>query len=80
VLCTHAARGPRGGIYVTVSEDQGRTWRTDRTRVVTNDLRNYDSTYPTSAQTADGTVVTVWYANMFGKFFIAGLRYRPEAL
>jgi hypothetical protein len=78
ILCSHAARGPRGGIYVTVSEDEGRTWNTKSTKVVTNDLRNYDSTYPTSAQIADGTIITVWYANMFGKFFIAGMRYRPE--
>jgi hypothetical protein len=29
---------------------------------------------------ADGTIITVWYGNLFGKFFAAAMRYRPEDL
>jgi hypothetical protein len=67
-------------VYATVSHDEGETWDTDNTRIVTNDLVNNDTTYPTTAQLADGTLVTTWYANLFGKFFVAVKRYRPEDL
>jgi hypothetical protein len=77
-LCTHASRKYPASVYVTVSEDEGETWRTDRTKIITNDLISYDSTYPTSGQLADGTLITVWYGSLFGKFFIAGLIYAPE--
>jgi len=79
-LCTHSGRKYPASIYVTVSEDEGETWRTDRTKVVTQDLVSYDSTYPTTGQLADGRLITVWYGCLFGKFFIAGLIYSPEEL
>jgi hypothetical protein len=28
----------------------------------------------------DGTLITVWYTNLLGKFFIPAFRYRPEDL
>ena len=37
-----------------------------------------DACCPNSGQLADGTVLTTWYSNLFGKFYIALLRYRPE--
>ena len=39
-----------------------------------------DACYPNSGQLADGTVLTTWYSNLFGKFYLALLRYRPEDL
>lgn len=80
ILCTHASRGYPGEIYVTLSTDEGESWDTANTRIVTNDLANEDSTYPTTGQLADGTLITTWYANMFGKFYLATLRYGPEQL
>lgn len=80
ILCSHAARQFPNAVYLTTSPDEGRTWDTARTRVATIDLDNFDCTYPTSAQLPDGTIVTVWYGNMFGKFFIRALRHRPEDL
>jgi hypothetical protein len=80
ILCSHGARIYPGSIYVTVSRDEGETWDTERTRIVANDLPNWDSCYPTSGQMADGTIITVWYGNLFGKFFAAAMRYRPEDL
>ncbi len=79
-LCTHASRGYPASIYVTVSEDQGATWNTANTKVITNDIVSEDSTYPTTCQLADGTLLTAWYGSLFGKFYIAGLRYAPGEL
>src|SRR5690606_24995057 len=80
ILASHASRFYPGSIYVTTSDDEGRTWNTDRTRIVACDLPNDDSCYPTSGQLADGTILTTWYGNLFGKFYIAVMRYRPEDL
>jgi hypothetical protein len=78
ILCTHASRFYPGSIYATVSRDEGQTWDTPSTRVIANDISNDDSCYPNSGQIADGTIITVWYANLFGKFFLAALLWRPE--
>jgi len=80
ILCTHASRGYPGEVLVTTSADEGVTWNTDATRIVTNDITNWDSCYPTSGQLPDGTLLTTWYANLFGKYFIAVLRWQPEQL
>jgi hypothetical protein len=80
ILCTHAARKWPGSIYATVSRDEGATWDTAQTRIVANDLQNSDSCYPNSGQMADGTLITTWYANLFGKFYIPVMIYRPEEL
>ena len=50
------------------------------TKIVTNDIINFDNCYPTSAQLADGTILTTWYANLFGKFYVAVKRYATERL
>lgn len=78
ILCTHASRHHPGSIYVTTSDDEGKSWNTDRTRIVTMDIQNFDSCYPNTGQLADGTLLTTWYANLFGKFYIALLRYTPD--
>jgi hypothetical protein len=80
ILCTHASRSYPGSIYATVSRDEGRTWDTDNTRILTMDLQNVDSCYPNSGQLADGTILTTWYSNLFAKFYITVLRFRPEEL
>jgi len=77
ILCTHASRAYPGSIYVTLSHDEGATWDTDNTRIVANDIANWDACYPTSGQMADGSIITVWYMNLFGKFFIPALIYKP---
>lgn len=80
ILCTHASRHHPCSIYATLSHDEGRTWDTVNTRIITQDLVNDDSCYPNSGQLADGSLITVWYANLFGKFHIPTLQYRPEDL
>jgi len=78
ILCTHASRNYPGSVYATVSDDEGQSWDTARTRILANDIINYDSCYPNSGQLADGTVVTVWYANRFGRFYVTAALYRLE--
>ncbi len=78
ILCTHASRMYPGSVYVTVSRDDGETWASDTMKLVANDLQNFDSGYPTTGQLPDGTLLTTWYANLFGQFFIAVLRWLPD--
>jgi len=80
ILCTHASRCFPGSVYATVSRDEGETWDTANTRIITDDIPNFDSCYPNSAQLLDGTIITVWYANFFGKFHINVFRWRPEQI
>jgi hypothetical protein len=80
LLCTHASRHHPGSVYVTVSRDEGRTWDTHATKIVTNDMPGDDSCYPTSAQLEDGTIVTTWYMNLFGRFAIMLARYGVKDL
>jgi len=80
ILCTHASRMYPGSIYVTTSRDEGDTWDAAGMKVITNDLQNIDACYPTTGQLPDGTLLTTWYSNLFGKFFIAVLRWRPEEI
>lgn len=80
LLATHASRGYPGSIYVTVSDDEGETWNTDNTKIVTQDLCNFDSTYPTSIQFSNGDIITTWYGNRFGRFYIAVARYGVDKL
>jgi len=80
LLATHAQRSHPGAIYVTTSSDEGVTWDTGRTKIVTQDLNNFDATYPTSVQFSDGSLLTVWYANRFGKFHIGTARYAVSDL
>jgi len=80
ILCSHASRTYPGSIYVTLSHDEGKSWDTAHTRLITNDITNFDTCYPNSGQMADGTIITVWYANLFGKYFVPALIYRAEQL
>jgi Neuraminidase (sialidase) len=80
LLVTHASRQYPGSIYLTVSDDEGETWDTRRTKIVTQDLPNFDSTYPTTVQFSDGSLITVWYNNRFGKFHIGYAKYCLEDL
>jgi hypothetical protein len=78
ILCSHASRAYPGSIYVTTSSDEGITWDSARTRTLADDLGNWDTAYPTSCQLADGTIITTWYANMLGRYYIPAVRYRAD--
>ncbi|MFK7694138.1 sialidase family protein [Paenibacillus sp. HJGM_3] len=80
ILCSHGSREHPNSIYVTVSHDEGATWATEHTKILANDLPSFDCCYPTSGQLADGTIITVWYGNLFGKFFAKAMLYQPDHL
>jgi hypothetical protein len=80
LLVTHASRAYPASVYLTVSDDEGETWNTQSTKIVTQDLLNWDSTYPTTVQFSDGSLFTVWYGSRFGKFFIGTAKYGLEDL
>lgn len=61
LLLSYGYRHDPYGIRAVVSEDDGLTWRTDRTFVLRTDGDNTDLGYPHSIQLKDGTVVTVYY-------------------
>jgi hypothetical protein len=41
-------------------------------RVIRDDLANWDATYPSTTVMPDGRVFTVYYFNMFHRFFMVG--------
>lgn len=67
------------GVGVRLSSDDGRTWSNPRLLVQVD--RHADCGYPSSAQLADGTVVTAWYASNtpeHQRYHMGAARWRPE--
>ncbi len=81
ILCTYGIRSGRhadpAGIRASFSDDQGETWRVDQEVQIRKDFVNFDIGYPESIQTPDGRVLTVYYFNLFGKFFLGGTFWKP---
>lgn len=59
LVCTYGSRTPPLGIRLKISRDHGRSW--SREVLLTDDAPNWDLGYPSTAQLADGSLVTVWY-------------------
>ncbi len=49
------------GVAVKISKDNGQTW--GETQLIVGDLASSDCGYPASTQLADGSIMTVYYAN-----------------
>lgn len=81
LLCTYGIRPDRhanpGGIRASFSEDNGETWRVDIEVQIRKDFLNFDIGYPESLETADGRILTVYYFNLFGRFFIGQTIWKP---
>jgi sialidase-1 len=81
LLCTYGQRSARhndpGGIRATFSSDNGETWQADKEVVIRQDLLNMDIGYPESMQLADGKILTVYYFNLFGRFFMGQTTWKP---
>lgn len=75
ILCTYGYRpenhGEPAGIRACVSYDEGASWDMDNEIIIRQDFLNFDIGYPASLQRTDGRIVTVYYCNMFGRFFEA---------
>ena len=81
ILCTYGIRPGRhadpGGIRATFSDDNGETWRIGQEVQIRKDFLNFDIGYPESMQMPDGKILTVYYFNLFGRFFLGGTFWKP---
>jgi hypothetical protein len=81
ILCTYSVRSgyhaDPGGIRAAFSHDHGDTWRVDEGVQLRRDFLNLDIGYPESLQMADGRVMTVYYFNLFGRFFLGQTVWKP---
>ncbi len=81
LLCTYGQRSARhadpGGIRATFSLDNGETWQTESEVRIRQDFLNWDIGYPESMQLGDGRILTVYYFNMFGRYFLGHSTWRP---
>lgn len=66
-----------GGIRACFSYDNGETWDVDNEVVLRDDFINWDIGYPESLEMPDGRIMTVYYFNLFGKYFIGSTFWKP---
>ncbi len=81
ILCSYGYRAGRhgdpAGIRASFSTDNGETWQIEKEVVIRRDFFNMDVGYPESLQLKDGRILTVYYYNLFGRFFIGGTTWKP---
>jgi hypothetical protein len=66
LLMTYGYRRPPYGNLARVSDDAGKSWSEPIT--LSSDGMVVDLGYPSTVQVDDGTLVTVWYEQMFGSY------------
>ncbi len=62
ILLIFGRRHQPYGIEGILSFDNGKTWDTEHRIIITDDLTTWDIGYPSSVRTADGTIITMYYA------------------
>ena len=81
VVCTYGMREPYhgapGGIRASISKDDGETWNLSEDIQIRNDFLNWDVGYPESLELSDGRILSVYYYNLLGRYFIGGSFWRP---
>lgn len=81
VMATYGIRPGRhttpGGIRACFSSDNGVTWDIKTEVSLRSDFLNWDIGYPESMEMPDGKVLTVYYYNLFGKYFLGGTWWKP---
>lgn len=81
LMATYGIRPGRhttpGGVRACFSRDQGETWDIQTEVAIRSDFMNWDIGYPESIQVADGRVLTVYYYNLFNKYYIGGTYWEP---
>lgn len=81
LMATYGIREGRhttpGGIRACFSSDNGKTWDVRTEVQIRNDFINWDVGYPESLQLKDGSVLTAYYFNLFGKYFIGSTLWKP---
>ena len=66
-----------GGVRACFSNDNGKTWDLKTEVQLRNDFLNWDIGYPESLEMPDGNILTVYYYNMFGKYYLGGTYWKP---
>jgi hypothetical protein len=66
-----------GGIRACFSSDNGESWPLKNEVELRSDFMNWDIGYPESIEMPDGKVLSVYYYNLFGKFFLGGTFWTP---
>lgn len=67
-----------GGIRACFSYDNGQTWDIKNEVVLRDDFINWDIGYPESLEMEDGRIMTVYYFNLFGRYYIGATYWKPE--
>lgn len=65
------------GIRACFSRDNGKSWDIKSEIQLRNDFLNVDIGYPESIEFPDGKVMTVYYYNLFGKYFVGSTFWKP---
>lgn len=66
-----------GGVRACFSNDNGRTWDLKTEVQLRNDFLNWDVGYPESLEMPDGNILTMYYYNLFGKYYLGGTFWKP---
>lgn len=66
-----------GGVRACFSADNGKTWDITTEVQLRNDFFNWDVGYPESMELPDGRVFTVYYYNLFNKYYLGGTYWKP---
>lgn len=80
LLASYGIRTPHAqpmGVRACFSSDNGQTWDIATEIQLRNDFGNWDVGYPDSVELPDGRVLTVYYYNLLGKYFIGGTFWKP---
>jgi len=79
LACSYGYRRSPYGVRASVSEDGGRTWDVAHETILRDDGGSRDVGYPSTAQLADGSLVTVYYIHREdGIRHIAATHWQPE--
>ncbi|MGB7158812.1 MAG: sialidase family protein [Tepidisphaeraceae bacterium] len=65
------------GVRACFSSDNGETWDVRTEVQIRKDFTNWDIGYPESIELPDGRVLTVYYYNLFNKYFLGGTFWKP---
>jgi hypothetical protein len=69
--------GNPGGIRACFSNDNGLTWDIKTEVQLRNDFINVDIGYPESLQLPDAGMLTIYYFNLFGKYYLGSTFWKP---
>jgi hypothetical protein len=80
LMATYGIRPPHhglpGGVRACFSNDNGKSWDINTEVQIRNDFINWDVGYPESTQLKDGSILTVYYYNLFGKYYIGATTWK----